>query len=149
MIRCRVALLAAALSAALMPGRVGAQYFPQQQPYNPQFGSFNPQGQASFSPYLGMLTGNPAVNYYGATRGVIPSFQQNFLNSQFSTSLLDLQRRQVQGTIPTEEISLLPGTGHPTAFGYYYPYYGLNPGQRIAPQMTPQTFQGARRSARQ
>jgi hypothetical protein len=147
MIRYLVALPAVALCAVLLPGRAGAQYFPQPQ-YG-QFGSYNPQAQPTFSPYLGILTGNPAVNYYGSTRGVIPSFQQNFLNSQFSTSLLDLQRRQAQGTIPTEEISLLPGTGHPTAFGFYYPYYSLNPGQRISPQMAPQTFQGARRSSKQ
>jgi hypothetical protein len=147
MIRCLVALLAVALSAALLPGRAGAQYFPQQQ-YG-QFGSYNPQSQPIFSPYLGILNGNPAVNYFGATRGNIPSFQQNFLNSQFSMSLLDLQRRQAQGNLPPEEISLLPGTGHPTAFGYYYPYYGLNPGQRIPPQGAPQTTTGQRKSSKQ
>ena len=123
MIRYFVVFVAVGLCAAWSPGRAAAQYFPQQS-YNPQFGTYNPQFQTNLSPFLNILRGNAAVNYYGATLGNIPSMQQNFLNNQFGTSLLDLQRRQALGTLPAEEISLLPGTGHPTAFGTTATYFG-------------------------
>jgi len=152
MIRCRIALLAVTAAAALLPGKACAQFNNPsfgQSSINPQYGGYGPQFQPSLSPYLGILSGNPAVGYYGQTRGVIPSFRQGYLNNQFNASLFDLQRRQAQGTQPGEEISLLPGTGHPTAFGFYAPYYNLNPAQRIPPQLTPQTSTGARRSSKQ
>jgi hypothetical protein len=149
MIRYLVALPAIVLCAVVLPGQASAQYFPQQ-PYNPQYGGFNPQYQPTLTPYLGMLNTNPAVGYYQGTRGAIPTVRQNFLNTQFGMSLLDLQRQQTLGTLPTEEISLLPGTGHPTAFGYTFPYYGLNTGPRsILPQAAPQTYQGSRRATKQ
>jgi hypothetical protein len=150
MIRRRVVLLAVAAVVALLPGRAAAQYFPQQ-PYNPQLGStYNPQFQPTFSPYLNILRGNPAVNYYGATRGAIPSFQQNYLNTQFGTSIMDLQRRQAQAGEPGEELPLLTGTGHVTAFGYYAPYYNFNTVQRgPSPIAAPQPYGGARRSSKQ
>jgi hypothetical protein len=146
MIRRGVAVLAVTF-AALLSGRASAQYNPQ--PYNPQFGVYNPQYQSNLSPYLNILRGNAAVNYYGATLGRIPSFQQNLFNTQVGASLFDLQRRQAQGNVPPEEMALLPGTGHPTAFGYYAPYYNFVPPQRIPPQAAPPTSTGAKRSARQ
>jgi hypothetical protein len=150
MIRRRVALLAVAAAVALLPGRAAAQFFPQQQ-YNPQLGtSYNPQFQPTMTPYLNMFRGNAAVNYYGATRGAIPSFQQNYLNTQFGTSLMDLQRRQAQPGELGEELPLLPGTGHVTAFGYYAPYYNFNTVQRgPSPILPPQPSGGARRSSKQ
>jgi hypothetical protein len=160
MIRCRVALVVVGLAVVLLPGRAAAQYnpyFPQSYGsqfgggYGQQFGGFGSQIQPGLSPYLNILRGNSAVNYLGATRGDILSFQQGMLNNQFGTSLLDLQRRQAQGGLPGEELPLLPGTGHVTAFGYYYPYYNINPLQRVAPQqqVAPQTSGGQRRSTKQ
>jgi hypothetical protein len=117
-----------AVSAALIPllitSAATAQY-----PGNPyqslnRFGTPTPGGPygPGLSPYLNLLRGgNPAVNYYN---GVLSERDRRFFQQQAGQSILGLEQ-EVGGVQPGQEdlLSTLPGTGHPTAFGYSGAYF--------------------------
>jgi hypothetical protein len=74
------------------------------------------------SPYLNLLRGGPpAVNYYN---GVLSERDRRMFQQQAGQSILGLE--QEVGTIqPGQEdlLPTLPGTGHPTTFGYSGSYF--------------------------
>jgi hypothetical protein len=85
----------------------------------------SPYGQPGLSPYLNLLRGgNPAANYY---LGVVPEFERRANTNLFSSELQELDRRLL--TSPTGEARepqpALPGTGHPTSFMNFGPYYNF------------------------
>ena len=97
-----------------------------QYPGNPyqRFGTPNPGGPygPGLSPYLNLLRGgNPAVNYYN---GVLSERDRRFFQQQAGQSILGLEQ-EVGAVQPGSEdlLPTLPGTGHPTAFGYAGAYF--------------------------
>jgi len=112
-----------------------------QYPGNPyggggiRFGPPTPAGPygPGLSPYLNLLRGgSPAVNYYN---GVLSERDRRMFQQQAGQSIIGLQQElNAPGPEGDELLSILPGTGHPTAFGYagsYFPptgYPGRGPG---------------------
>jgi hypothetical protein len=107
--------------AVVLLGGSGVARAQFQPPARPNYGpGYRPQ----LSPYLNLIRGgDPAANYY---LGTLPEFQRRANAQQFSSEISELDKR-VFGNIPTEEQRLgqpLPGTGHPTAFGYTGYFFG-------------------------
>ena len=113
-----------------------------QYPGNPyggggiRFGPPTPGGPygPGLSPYLNLLRGGPpAVNYYN---GVLSERDRRMFQQQAGQSIIGLQQEINAPAGETDDLllSTLPGTGHPTAFGYagsYFPptgYPGRGPG---------------------
>jgi len=125
-------LLSAVAVLGIFTLPAAAQY-PYTQPlgsYRPMggyggYGGFGAYGRPGLSPYLNMLRGgSPAANYY---LGVVPAFEQRALDVQYSSALIDLERRAAAPASGEDEDLLpsLPGTGHPAVFGYYQPYFNM------------------------
>jgi len=113
--------IAASLFRLVIANAATAQY-----PGNPyqRFGTPNPGGPygPGLSPYLNLLRGgNPAVNYYN---GVLSERDRRFFQQQAGQSILGLEQ-EVGAIQPVSEdlLPTLPGTGHPTAFGYAGSYF--------------------------
>src|SRR5437867_42378 len=116
--------VAAALIFLLTANAATAQY-----PGNPyqnlnRFGPPTPGGPygPGLSPYLNLLRGGlPAVNYYN---GVLTERDRRLFQQQAGQSILGLEQ-EVGALQPGEEdlLPTLPGTGHPTAFGYSGSYF--------------------------
>jgi hypothetical protein len=126
----RLGLAAFAVVLVVGSGAARAQFQPPSRP------NYGPGYRPQLSPYLNLIRGgDPAANYY---LGTLPEFQRRSNAQLFSSEISDLDRR-VFGAIATQEQRLeqpLPGTGHPTAFGYTGYYYGGTPppgtGQRAS-----------------
>jgi hypothetical protein len=111
-----VLLLTANVAMAQYPGnpyqnlnRLGPT--PPGGPYGP-----------TLSPYLNLLRGGlPAANYY---QGVLPERDRRLFQQQAGQSILGLEQ-EVNAVQPGTEdlLPILPGTGHPTAFGYSGAYF--------------------------
>jgi len=97
-----------------------------QYPGNPyggggiRFGPPTPAGPygPGLSPYLNLLRGGPpAVNYYN---GVLSERDRRMFQQQAGQSIIGLQQEINAPAGETDDLllSTLPGTGHPTAFGY-------------------------------
>jgi hypothetical protein len=120
--------LAIAASAALIIllsiNPATAQY-PGNPYQNPnRFGTPTPGGPygPGLSPYLNLLRGgSPAVNYYN---GVLSERDRRMFQQQAGQSILGLEQ-EVNTVQPGSEdlLPTLPGTGHPTAFGYAGAYF--------------------------
>jgi hypothetical protein len=121
------------LLASLIPlsaGTARAQFAPPSRP------NYGPGYKPPLSPYLNLLRGgDQAANYF---LGTIPEQQRRLNATQFATEINALDQRTL-GAVLTPEASIyqiLPGTGHPTAFGttgYYFGNtnpYGAGGGQR-------------------
>ena len=116
--------VAATLIFLLTTNAATAQY-----PGNPyqnlnRFGPPTPGGPygPGLSPYLNLLRGGlPAVNYYN---GVLTERDRRLFQQQAGQSILGLEQ-EVGAVQPGEEdlLPTLPGTGHPTAFGYSGSYF--------------------------
>jgi hypothetical protein len=113
--------MAASLFLLIIAKPATAQY-----PGNPyqRFGTPNPGGPygPGLSPYLNLLRGgNPAVNYYN---GVLSERDRRSFQQQAGQSILGLEQ-EVNTVQPGSEdlLPTLPGTGHPTAFGYAGSYF--------------------------
>jgi hypothetical protein len=101
-----------------------AQYPGYNQNLN-RFGPPPPGGPygPGLSPYLNLLRGGlPAANYYG---GVLPERERRLFQQQAGQSILGLEQDIgiVQQPGGEDLLSPLPGTGHPTAFGYSGSYF--------------------------
>jgi len=124
--------------------RVSAQavpFGPAGQGYRP--GPF-PSGTPGLSPYLDLTRGgNRAANYF---LGTIPEIERRRNAAQFGAAIQGLERRQRPTTeVEAEElVPTLPETGHPVAFGSYYPYYLLGAGPTSVAR-PPQPGIGARK----
>jgi hypothetical protein len=139
------ALLAAALSLALLVTAGTGSASAQVGPYGPGFrpGLF-PSGTPGLSPYLDLTRGgNRAANYF---LGTIPEIERRRNTALFGAAIQGLEQRQrAAPEVEAEElVPTLPGTGHPVAFGSYAPYYQLGPGA-TTPIRQPQPAIGARR----
>ncbi|HXG10885.1 MAG TPA: hypothetical protein VNK04_14090 [Gemmataceae bacterium] len=124
----RAGLILVGLLALLTMARpAAAQPYPTYYPRP----LVSPYQRPTLSPYLNLLRGgNVAANYY---LGVIPDIRQRALNAQYSSALLDLERRTERVEPTTDELlPPLPSTGHPTYFLNYGPYYNLG-GPRVSP----------------
>ena len=119
----RIAYLAMAASLFLLLVANGAIAQYPGNPY-PRFGTPSPGGPygPGLSPYLNLLRGgNPAVNYYN---GVLSERDRRMFQQQAGQSILGLEQ-EVNTVQPGSEdlLPTLPGTGHPTAFGYSGAYF--------------------------
>jgi hypothetical protein len=74
------------------------------------------------SPYLNLLRGGPpAVNYYN---GVLSERDRRLFQQQAGQSIIGLEQQVGAPQTDSENLlSELPGTGHPTAFGYSGSYF--------------------------
>jgi hypothetical protein len=116
--------VSASLILLLIANEASAQY-----PGNPyqnfnRFGPPTPGGPygPGLSPYLNLLRGGlPAVNYYN---GVLSERDRRLFQQQAGQSILGLEQ-EVNAVQPGTEdlLPTLPGTGHPTAFGYSGSYF--------------------------
>jgi hypothetical protein len=110
-------LLATTLATAQFPtnpyGGGGLRFGPP-----PPGGPYGP----GLSPYLNLLRGGPpAVNYYN---GVLSERDRRLFQQQAGQSIMGLEQ-DVGAIQPGSEdlLSILPGTGHPTSFGYSGSYF--------------------------
>jgi hypothetical protein len=110
-------LLTTSLATAQYPGNPygggGARYGPP-----PPGGPYGP----GLSPYLNLLRGGPpAVNYYN---GVLSERDRRLFQQQAGQSIMGLEQQISAPQSDSEDLlSILPGTGHPTAFGYSGAYF--------------------------
>jgi hypothetical protein len=116
--------VSASLALLLFTNVATAQY-----PGNPyqnlnRFGTPTPGGPygPGLSPYLNLLRGGlPAVNYYN---GVLSERDRRMFQQQAGQSILGLEQEVGAVQPGTEDLlPTLPGTGHPTAFGYSGAYF--------------------------
>jgi len=104
-----------------------------QYPGNPYGGGFgggirygppNPGGPygPGLSPYLNLLRGGPpGINYYN---GVLSERDRRLFQQQAGQSILGLEQQIGAPQSESDDLlSVLPGTGHPTAFGYSGAYF--------------------------
>jgi hypothetical protein len=143
----RPAFVTAALSLAVLgtagTGRVCAQAFPFGQAGQGYRAGLFPSGTPGLSPYLDLTRGgNRAANYF---LGTIPELERRRNAALFGSAIQGLEQRQRQTQAEVEElVPTLPETGHPVAFGSYYPYYSLGP-SATSPIRQPQQAIGARK----
>jgi hypothetical protein len=109
-------LLMSGLATAQYPGNPygggGARFGPP-----PAGGPYGP----GLSPYLNLLRGGPpAVNYYN---GVLSERDRRLFQQQAGQSILGLEQQIGAHQSEDDLLSILPGTGHPTAFGFSASYF--------------------------
>lgn len=97
-------------------------------PAQAQIGMYAPpqiNPRPTISPYLNILRGNPAINYFGTVRPQIEMNRQLFHLQQ------EVQQLQPGVVMPLDQSALGPNgiatgltTGHPASFQNYSHYYG-------------------------
>jgi hypothetical protein len=120
-----LAVISTWLGLAAVPAAAQNTY-PYQQPM------FRPGWTTPLSPYLNMLiTGNPAVNYYGLVQPQFQGRQYQNTTNQTIQGLIN-QLPQPPGIMSEEDFNApMPATGHPTAFNYTGSYFTTLAGQPI------------------
>lgn len=98
------------------------------------------------SPYLGLTQGrNPAVNYF---QSVVPQqrFFSPYVNQPFNLPIGPQLERELLPTNPENQplVPALSGTGHPTQFVNYTPYYNFATGVGSGPTYTNPSLGGKR-----